>query len=58
LVKLINGGFSGLTKCVAILMVEVVRMFLNFKGFSNEMGGVIRRWGENTKGMLYKLRKK
>jgi hypothetical protein len=33
MVKVMNGGFPGLAKLVAIFTVEVIRMFFYFKGF-------------------------
>jgi hypothetical protein len=37
-----NGRFPGLAKLVSIFVIEVVRMFFDFKGFSNETRGVMR----------------
>jgi hypothetical protein len=42
MVKVMNGGLPRLAKFVAIFAIEVIRMFFNFKGFTNEMRGVMR----------------
>jgi hypothetical protein len=42
---MMNGGFPGLAKLVAIFVVEVVKVFFDFQGFVNESGGVI--WGRH-----------
>jgi hypothetical protein len=42
MVKVMNGGLPGLAKFVDIFAIKVIRMFFDFKGFLNEMGGVMR----------------
>jgi hypothetical protein len=37
-----NDEFPRLAKFVAVFMVEVIRMFFDFKGFSNEVRRIMR----------------
>ena len=43
MVKVVNGGFPRLAQLVTIFIVEIIRMFFDFKGFSNKTRGVM--WG-------------
>jgi hypothetical protein len=45
MVKMMNGGLPGLAQFVAIFVIKVIMMFFNFKGFLNDMGGVMRGKG-------------
>jgi hypothetical protein len=44
-VQVMNDRFPRMVEFVAIFAIEVIQMFFNFKGFSNDMGGVIRGKG-------------
>jgi hypothetical protein len=41
MVKVVNGGFPGLAQLVAIFTIQFIRMFFDFKDFTNEMGAVM-----------------
>jgi hypothetical protein len=45
MVKVMDGRFPRMAKFVAIFSVKVIRMFFDFKGFSNETKEVMRGCG-------------
>jgi hypothetical protein len=42
MIKVMNGGLPRLAKFVAIFVIKIIRMFFNFKSFTNEARRVIR----------------